>query len=258
MLPGPFLLMHPNLQLTPLTADVEEHERLDVQHTMFRAKVGSLVVPRQQIRRVLRPRTMPNGDKYVPQVLDIGTGSGRWVVEMAKDYPHCQFVGMDLAPANLSIEAPENCRFECDDANLGLAHYKNTFDVIHIRCVPSLPFYTFADGANRCASGGIRDWNMMLKEMEAALKPGGVLLTFGAGSLTMYDEFFEEITDVTEDGHENDPGRKFTWMNRVCHAMRTSMFVSTLHTRGSSGPDEEIGTKSRDIRSSCAYRPMAP
>jgi len=59
--------------------------------------------------------------------------------------------------------------------------------------------------------------------MEAALKPGGVLLTFGAGSLTMYDEFFEEITDVTEDGHENDPGRKFTWMNKVCHAMRTSM-----------------------------------
>jgi hypothetical protein len=81
-------------------------------------------------------------------------------------------------------------------------------------------------GMGRCASGGIRDWNTMLKEMEAALKPGGVLLTFGAGSLTMYDEFFEEITDVTEDGHENDPGRKFTWMNKVCHAMRTSMLVS--------------------------------
>jgi hypothetical protein len=68
----------------------------------------------------------------------------------------------------------------------------------------------------------------MLKEMEAALKPGGVLLTFGAGSMSLFDENFEEITDLRDDGHEDDPGRKFTWTNKMVNTLFCEMVVSPM------------------------------
>jgi hypothetical protein len=32
------------------------------------------------------------------QILDLGTGSGIWCMEMADEYPECQFIGTDLSP----------------------------------------------------------------------------------------------------------------------------------------------------------------
>jgi len=185
-------------------ADSDEHGRLDVQHRMLRIKMDGLYWTAEAVRPILAPR--PEGSEP-PAILDIGTGSGSWVVDMARQFPHCDVVGMDLAPANLSRDPPENCRFECDDANLGLSHYTNSFDVVHIRCV----------------GGGINDWKALVGEMERCLKPGGVLLTFGAAGLMMYDESFEPITDLTIDGREGEDGRKFTWMNKYCEAMRTAV-----------------------------------
>lgn len=61
-----------------------------------------------------------------------------------------------LQPRN----APKNCRFECEDVNEGLGHYKNSFDVIHLRCV----FH------------GLKDSQALLYEMFDLLRPGGILL----------------------------------------------------------------------------------
>lgn len=67
-----------------------------------------------------------------------GCGSGIWTIEMAREFPDCDVVGLDLAPAPVDIDAlPTNCRFEIDDINLGLSHYHNQFDVIHVRCIGS-------------------------------------------------------------------------------------------------------------------------
>lgn len=55
---------------------------------------------------------------------------------------------------------PSNCRFECDDVNHGLGHYRNSFDVVHIRC----------------AASGIKDGQALLHDAFDLLRPGGILL----------------------------------------------------------------------------------
>ncbi|KAG8897595.1 hypothetical protein FRB99_008052 [Tulasnella sp. 403] len=80
-----------------LPADEAEHSRLDIQHEMLRLKMDGLFFRPDVVKQILAPRRNP-----VPAVLDIGTGSGSWVVDMAKAFPHARVVGLDLVPANLS------------------------------------------------------------------------------------------------------------------------------------------------------------
>ncbi len=96
----------------------------------------------------------------------------RWNGPRSRDFEQVRAgVLFPSTPDGSSREAPSNCRFEVDDANLGFSHYKSTFDVVHVRCV----------------SAGIKDWHTLLLEMEMTLKPGGVLLTFGTAGLQLYD-----------------------------------------------------------------------
>jgi trans-aconitate methyltransferase len=45
-------------------------------------------------------------------------------IQMARRFPHCQVVGIDLAPTPMeAANIPENCQFEIDDMTLGLRHY---------------------------------------------------------------------------------------------------------------------------------------
>lgn len=37
-----------------------------------------------------------------PKVLDVGTGSGSWVLDCAKMFPEAEVVGLDLVPAHLT------------------------------------------------------------------------------------------------------------------------------------------------------------
>lgn len=48
------------------------------------------------------------------EILDIGTGTGIWCIEMADKYPDCQVLGTDLSPVQPSW-VPPNCRFDVDD-----------------------------------------------------------------------------------------------------------------------------------------------
>lgn len=48
------------------------------------------------------------------EVLDLGTGTGIWCIDMADEYPDCQVLGTDLSPVQPNW-APPNCRFEVDD-----------------------------------------------------------------------------------------------------------------------------------------------
>jgi len=82
-------------------------------------------------------------------------------VEMAKEFPWADVVGVDLALCPLEEEnLPPNCRFEVDDINLGLAHFENRFDVIHLRFVGS----------------GLKNFSQRLKDVHLCLRPGGVVL----------------------------------------------------------------------------------
>lgn len=65
---------------------------------MLKAALGGLYVRQAgpAVRRALAVRK--DGDPNA--ILDIGTGSGCWVIDMAKQFPHAEAVGMDLAPPN--------------------------------------------------------------------------------------------------------------------------------------------------------------
>ncbi|KIP12259.1 hypothetical protein PHLGIDRAFT_328195 [Phlebiopsis gigantea 11061_1 CR5-6] len=149
-----------------LPADNEEHRRLDLQHQIYTMILGALYPAIPLVRWALRPRR----DRR-PVILDVGTGSGSWAVDMAKEFPYCEVIGMDLVPPRIAGELPQNCRFEIDDANLGFFHYRGTFDVVHARAIAM----------------GIKDYPALLKDLAQTLRPGGMII-LGDGEMQLYDE----------------------------------------------------------------------
>ena len=51
------------------------------------------------------------------EIVDIGTGTGFWCIDMAEEYPSAQVLGIDLSPVQPDW-VPPNCRFEVDDFEL--------------------------------------------------------------------------------------------------------------------------------------------
>lgn len=67
------------------------------------------------------------------QILDIGTGSGQWCIEMGDQFPEAEIQGTDLSPIQPSA-VPENVRFFIDDAgDDDWVLPPNHFDYIHTR-----------------------------------------------------------------------------------------------------------------------------
>jgi hypothetical protein len=57
---------------------------------------------------------------------------------MARRYPHCSVLGVDLAPTPIDQSLiPPNLSFEIDDVNAGLEHFHEEMDIIHMRLVNS-------------------------------------------------------------------------------------------------------------------------
>lgn len=175
-----------------LPADDEEQSRLDMQHHALVCFLGGLFPWPDKVREALRPQP-----GYTPGILDIGTGSGIWAIQMARKYPHAEVVGLDLAPPLVPLDSiPENCRFELDDANLSLSHYANSFDVVHARA----------------SDPGIKDFDTFLYNMAEILRPGGVLI-LGSGDPQFYDENVEPLPIISE----GQP--RFRWIQRVFAAV---------------------------------------
>ncbi|KAG8958967.1 hypothetical protein FRC03_008577 [Tulasnella sp. 419] len=191
-----------------LPADGEEHYRLDRQHDLLKYDLGnSLYDAPEHVKKVLRP-----GQTERPRVLDVGTGSGRWALEMAAEFPHADVVAIDLAPPSLTevSSVPPNCRFEVRNANHPFDDYAGYFDVIHCRCIEM----------------GIVDFHEFLYNIAQALKPGGILL-LASGYAQLFDEEHQPLP-VTVEG---DP--KFTWIQ---HAFGEA--YAALHSRHDSALDK--------------------
>jgi ubiquinone/menaquinone biosynthesis C-methylase UbiE len=117
---------------------------LDIQHYATQAVCG---------RRYYAPLENPK------HAIDIGTGTGTWLKEMAVDFPECQFLGIDLSPSKLKRPLPENCTFEQIDALKGIPHPDGSFDYVHSRFLTTAipkdawPKY-IKECARLCAPGG--------------------------------------------------------------------------------------------------------
>ncbi|CAJ0834343.1 21559_t:CDS:2 [Entrophospora sp. SA101] len=76
-----------------LPNDKQEIERLTLEHIIYRfIWHGNFSSP---VDDVLKSSFAKN-DKA--KVLDIGCGSGNWLLEMAEEYPNANFVGIDISP----------------------------------------------------------------------------------------------------------------------------------------------------------------
>ncbi|KAG4427827.1 hypothetical protein IFR05_016691, partial [Cadophora sp. M221] len=89
-------------------------------------------------------------------VLDIGTGTGIWAIEMADAYPSAHVIGTDLSPIQ-PLFLPPNCAFEIVDLNLDWTYPKNHFDFIHVREL----------------FGSVSNWDDFFGQAFAHTKPGG-------------------------------------------------------------------------------------
>ncbi|KAL8671747.1 MAG: hypothetical protein Q9168_003769 [Polycauliona sp. 1 TL-2023] len=123
----------------PLPNDEQELERIDIKHHITLLLSGGNLH--------LAPLHHPK------RILDIGTGTGIWAIEMAEQYPQSQVIGTDLSPVQ-----PNNVRFHIDDCEAKLWTWpENHFDYIH----------------SRYMIGSIGNWASMIRKAYKHTKPGG-------------------------------------------------------------------------------------
>ena len=74
--------------------------------------------------------------KNPSHILDVGTGNGRWVEEVAHRYPDAEVIGMDLSPIQPTF-VPSNAKFLVGDLTVHLPSLfqQESFDLIHSRMV---------------------------------------------------------------------------------------------------------------------------
>jgi SAM-dependent methyltransferase len=93
---------------------------------------------------------------HMDKILDVGTGTGIWAIDMADQFPAASIIGTDIAPVQPEW-VPPNCQFQLDDAEQDWTFAPASFDYIHVR-----DMYL-----------GIRDWAKFMRQAYDALKPGG-------------------------------------------------------------------------------------
>ncbi|RPA93839.1 S-adenosyl-L-methionine-dependent methyltransferase [Choiromyces venosus 120613-1] len=125
--------------------DEEEEVRLDLIH-----RVWTLALEGKMFKAPI-PGS-PN------KILDVGTRTCLWAIDIAEQYPDAQVFGTDIAPSKLPW-APPNLDVQLEDVEDDWVFPENTFDLIHIRSM----------------AGFVTDWPRLLAQSFTALKPGGYI-----------------------------------------------------------------------------------
>jgi len=123
--------------------DEQEQERLDFIH-----HVQSMVLD-GELHKV--PVQAPQ------RILDVGTGTGIWAIDIADKFPMAQVIATDLSPIQPSW-IPPNLQFLVDDCESDWT-FEPKFDWIHIRNM----------------GGSIEDWPRLFRRCLDHLEPGGWL-----------------------------------------------------------------------------------
>ena len=120
---------------------------------------------------------------------------------MAREFPDAEVVGVDLAPIPVEPGAtPPNCQFEIDDINLGLSHFKDSFDVVHIRLV----------------GVGLQDFRKTMANVHHCLRPGGIAIWADADFDTYVEDMYTRIPVALDEDEENPDQTERSWFQRIC------------------------------------------
>ncbi|KAI0487610.1 S-adenosyl-L-methionine-dependent methyltransferase [Xylaria cf. heliscus] len=127
-----------------LPNDEKEQNRLDYQHQLYTAVLnGKLFIS-------------PTGDR-LRNVLDVGTGTGIWAIEVGLEHPGAHVTGIDLSPIQPTyLSAPPNVTFEICDAEDEWT-FQRPFDLVHMRAMVTCfrnPRAVFAEAYRSLAPGG--------------------------------------------------------------------------------------------------------
>jgi tRNA G46 methylase TrmB len=114
----------------PLPNDEVEKDRLDDLQECLRSLLGAnVVVP---LRRSPIQIGTPCFATQALIVVDIGTGSGKWVLEVADEFPSARVIGLDLSPIQPTFVA-RNAEFIVEDVNEGMSFSDASTDLVHSR-----------------------------------------------------------------------------------------------------------------------------
>ncbi|RUS18657.1 hypothetical protein BC937DRAFT_88491 [Endogone sp. FLAS-F59071] len=98
------------------------------------------------------------------KVLDVGCGSGIWLLEMAAEYPNSTFFGVDVSEMYPKEGIPPNCTFQQADVLKGLPFADDEFDFVFQRFM----ILAFTK----------RHWEADVMELVRVTRPGGFVELF--------------------------------------------------------------------------------
>ncbi|KAI7866593.1 S-adenosyl-L-methionine-dependent methyltransferase, partial [Spinellus fusiger] len=91
-------------------------------------------------------------------VLEIGHGSGSWLMEMNKEFPDAKYVGVDIS-GTIPDDRASNITYEFGNIVKGLKYPDVSFNFINVRHL----VYALS----------VDEWHVALKEILRLLKPEG-------------------------------------------------------------------------------------
>ncbi|KIW76809.1 hypothetical protein Z517_09253 [Fonsecaea pedrosoi CBS 271.37] len=135
--------------------DETEQERLDLDNAVWKLTLGE--------KMFMAPIEQPQ------KILDLGTGTGIWAIQVADQHPGAVVTGVDISPIQPTL-VPPNCKFEYFDYNLDWNFHPHDF----IFC--------------RLPPGGLRTPEALFQKAFRQLQPGGWLEIHGVCLPTSDDE----------------------------------------------------------------------
>ncbi|KAK6359315.1 hypothetical protein TWF696_000477 [Orbilia brochopaga] len=127
----------------PVPNDERQQNQMELFHQVYSLRLSG--------RLYLAPIT-----QNPRKILDVGTGTGIWALEVGDLYPNAVVIGNDISPIQPRW-VPPNVKFEIDDFNEPWVQPQGTFDFVHAREV----------------HGAVEDWPQFCREAFKVLKPGG-------------------------------------------------------------------------------------
>lgn len=236
----------------PMPVDGGEQWRLNALHVLLHERLDSHFAG-------------PVGDVLAQEpgrhrrVLDLCTGTGKWVIDMASIFPNVKFSGIDIVPI-APRTTPRNVHFEIADATQPLRWRDGTMDFVHARNV----------------SLAIAHYPRMLREATRVLRRGGLFFSGEILRQVTFDpECFQGVPALDAPRADNfyrlinrtlalrglnnytDRIAEFVHASGQFDAIRRQNYVIPIGEWSSSPNDRRLGARCRDILAVFA-RNLAP